>query len=328
MMAFISRKKWLVSSVPVICCLASFLFPIASLAQMPAPDDVEVKVIALTDSLHVLMGIGGNIAVSTGKDGVFVVDDDVSPMSDKILAAVSGLQDEPVKMVFNTHWHFDHAGGNEALGQQGAMIVAHDNVRERMSTVQFSSFFGTKTQPSPDIALPVITFDNTASFYLNGQTIRAIHVPPAHTDGDSILVFEEANVAHLGDVFFNRMYPFIDLSSGGSVKGIIEALDRIMPLLNEETRIVPGHGPIATLDDLRDYRSMLVQVTESISALIDADKTKAEVIALQPTASFDPVWAWDFLQPDTWVGLVYDSLAKSPIQDVAVDQVKAPTSAS
>ena len=296
-------------------CVAAFLAtlistPIAQ-AQMASPDETEIKVIALTDNLHVLMGLGGNIAVSSGSDGVFIIDDDLKPLADKIAAAIATISDQPVKMVFNTHWHFDHSGGNEHFGESGAVIVAHDNVRERMSTTQFSSFFGTETKPSPDAALPVITFGSTATFYRNGMKISAIHVAPAHTDGDAIFIFEEDNVVHLGDVFFNGMYPFIDITSGGSLTGIIAAVDQIIPMLNEETRIIPGHGPIGNLEDLRNYRSMLMLVSARVQALINEGKTREQAIALHPTTSFDEDWAWDFLPADRWAGLIYDSLVES-----------------
>jgi cyclase len=291
--------------------LALVLTGSVALAQTPTAEEAEVKIIPLADGLHMLMGIGGNIAVSSGADGVFIVDDDMAPMAEKIKAAIATISEEPVRIIFNTHWHFDHAGGNQFFAEQGAQIVAHDNVRKRMSTAQYSSYFKSERPPSPDAALPVITYDSTATFHLNGQTIRAIHTPPAHTDGDSILIFEEANVAHLGDVFFNSMYPFIDISSGGSVRGVIAAVDRILPLLNEETKIIPGHGPLATLEDLQKYRSMLMLVSARIQALIDEGKTKEQVITLRPTTNFDVDWAWSFLPADRWTGLIYDSLVEA-----------------
>jgi len=300
-----------VNSIRAALLLGLVLSSSVALGQMATPEETEVRIIPLADGLHMLMGIGGNIAVSSGADGVFIVDDDVAPMSDKIKAALATISPTPVKMVFNTHWHFDHAGGNQFFGEQGALIVAHENVRERMSTAQFSSFFNSETKPSPDSALPVITFDSTATFHLNSQTIRAIHTTPAHTDGDSILLFEEANVAHLGDVFFNRMYPFIDIDGGGSAQGIIDAVDSILPLLNEDTKIIPGHGPLATLDDLKEYRSMLMLVTARMQALIDEGKTKEQVIILRPTTNFDSEWAWSFLPAERWIGLIYDSLVES-----------------
>ena len=294
-----------------LIALAALFVTTAALAQMATPAETEVKIIPLSDGLHMLMGIGGNIAVSNGVDGVFIVDDDVAPMSPKIKAAIATISPAPVEMVFNTHWHFDHTGGNTVFGEQGALIVAHDNVRQRMSTPQFSSFFNTETKPSPDAALPVITFDSTATFHLNGQTIRAIHTTPAHTDGDAIFIFVEANVVHLGDVFFNGMYPFIDLDGGGSVQGIIDAVDSILPMLNEDTQIIPGHGPLATLDDLKSYRSMLMLVTARIQVLVDEGKTREEAIILRPTFNFDEDWSWSFLPPERWTGLIYDSVVKA-----------------
>jgi glyoxylase-like metal-dependent hydrolase (beta-lactamase superfamily II) len=304
--------------VGALRCSAAMLFSALSLAQMPSPEETEVKVAELSDNIYMLMGLGGNIALSTGPDGAFIVDDELKPMSAKLKAAIATVSPAPVKMVFNTHWHFDHAGGNEFFAGDGALIVAHDNVRQRMSATQFSTFFNSETPPSPDAALPVITFDNTATFYLNGQTIKAMHVPPAHTDGDSILIFEEANVMHLGDVFFNGMYPFIDINSGGSIAGMLEAIELIMPLLNEETKIIPGHGPAADVDDLRSYQSMLSLVSARIQVLINEGKTKEQVVALRPSFNFDEDWGWQFLPGDKWVGLIYDSLVDTP-RELAVD---------
>jgi glyoxylase-like metal-dependent hydrolase (beta-lactamase superfamily II) len=209
-------------------------------------------------------------------------------------------------MVFNTHWHFDHTGGNRHFGEQGALIVAHDNVRERMSTKQFS--FNMKSLPSPKTALPVVTFDQGISFHLNGDTIRALHIANGHTDGDAVLFFEGANIVHTGDLFTNRQYPFIDLSGGGSAQGMLAAVDTLIPMLNEDTIIIPGHGPIATLEDVQTYRSMLYTVISRIQLLIDEGKTADEVIALQPSVNFDAAWAWSFLPAERWNRLIYDSL--------------------
>jgi len=282
--------------------------------ELPDPEEVEIQVIPLADNLYMLMGIGGNIAVSSGPDGVFIVDGDVRPMFPKLRAAIATLSPEPIQVVFNTHWHFDHTGGNQSFHEEGALVVAHDNVRARMSTPQYSRLFNIKTQPSPAEALPLITFDNTATFHFNGQTLRAIHTAPAHTDGDAIVIFEEANVAHLGDVFFNGMYPLIDIEAGGSMQGIIDSVESILPLLDENTQIIPGHGPLATLEDLLAYQSMLKLVTARIGLLIGEGKTKEDVVALHPTVNFDADWQWDLLPADIWVGLVYDSLAEQAPQ--------------
>jgi glyoxylase-like metal-dependent hydrolase (beta-lactamase superfamily II) len=276
--------------------------------------DKDVQITELADNIHVLMAVGGNIAVSSGSDGLFIIDDSMPPLAEKIEAALRTIRDEPVRMVFNTHWHFDHTGGNRHFGEQGALIVAHDNVRERMSTKQFS--FNMKSLPSPKTALPVVTFDQGISFHLNGDTIRALHIANGHTDGDAVLFFEGANIVHTGDLFTNRQYPFIDLSGGGSAQGMLAAVDTLIPMLNEDTIIIPGHGPIATLEDVQTYRSMLYTVINRIQLLIDEGKTADEVIALRPSVNFDATWAWSFLPAERWNRLIYDSLiADTPVKE-------------
>jgi cyclase len=272
----------------------------------------KIEIIELTPDIHVLMGAGGNIGVSSGVDGVFIIDDDMPPLAGKIDAALRTIRDEPVRMVFNTHWHFDHTGGNKHFGERGALIVAHDNVRERMSTKQFSALFNNETPPSPSPALPVVTFDQTITFHLNGGTIRALHVPYGHTDGDAVLFFEEANVVHMGDLFFNEMYPVIDISAGGSAWGMIEAIDKVLPMLNEDTVIIPGHGAVAGIEELQAFQIMLKTVALRIELLIGDGKTVEEVIALNPSVNYDATWAWSFMPPDKFNRLVYDSLIANP----------------
>lgn len=272
----------------------------------------QVTVTQLAEGIHVMMGMGGNIGVSSGADGVFIIDDDMPPLAEQIEAAARGIQDTPVRMVFNTHWHFDHTGGNEHFGKQGALIVAHDNVRERMSTTQFSALFNTETPPSPAVALPVVTFDQTITFHLNGQTIRAEHVPLGHTDGDAVLFFEEANVVHMGDLFFNEMYPVIDISAGGSAWGMIKAIETVLPQLDDETVIIPGHGAVAGVTELKAFQTMLATVANRIELLINDGKSVDEVIALQPTINYDNDWAWQFMPPERFTKVMYDSLIANP----------------
>ena len=286
--------------------IASIFVSLNSNAQ--ETPDKEVEVIKLAEGIHMLMGVGGNIAVSNGADGVFIVDDDMPPIAAKIEAAVRSIQDEPVRMVFNTHWHFDHAGGNKHFGEQGALIVAHDNVRERMSTKQFSALFNNETKPSPNVALPVVTFDHSISFHLNDSTIRALHIPMGHTDGDAVLFFEEANIVHMGDLFFNRMYPVIDISAGGSARGMIAAIDTVLPMLNADTVIIPGHGPVGNVKGLKEFQEMLSIVTNRIQLLVDEGKSLEEVNALSPTINYDGVWAWNFMPPERFTQLIYDSV--------------------
>ena len=192
-----------------------------------------------------LTGSGGNLGLSVGKSGTYLIDDQYAPLSDKILAAIKAITPDPVRFVVNTHWHGDHTGGNENLGKAGALLVAHENVRRRMSTRAVHRGLRTgRSPPSPEDALPVVTFTDAITFHWNGDEIRVYHVPPAHTDGDSIVHFVKADVVHMGDLFFNGGYPFIDTSSGGRVDGVIEAADRVLAGIGEKTRIIPGHGPL------------------------------------------------------------------------------------
>lgn len=273
---------------------------------------VTITTVPISDGIYMLMGQGGNIGVSTGADGILLIDDQYAPMNDKIVAALAALPaagaDRSVKMVLNTHWHGDHTGGNELFAETGALIVAHDNVRTRMSATHFSTFFRSESPPSPAAALPVVTFDRTVTLHVNGMTIHAEHVPPAHTDGDSIIWFREANVVHLGDTYFNGFYPFIDVDSGGSVRGMIAAVDGVLPRIDAATRVMPGHGPLSNRAELLRYRAMLAAVVDNIDRLIGEGRSKEQIVAAKPSAEFDADWGDGFIKPDQWVGLVYESM--------------------
>jgi glyoxylase-like metal-dependent hydrolase (beta-lactamase superfamily II) len=285
------------------------------LAATPAPaaaqnPEVTIQTIPLRGSVSMLVGSGGNIGVSAGPDGVFMIDDQFAPLSARIQAALAALSPRPVRFLVNTHWHGDHTGGNENFGAAGAVIVAHDNVRRRMSTEQFIEAFKSRTPPAPAAALPVVTFDDRISLHWNGEEIRAFHVRNAHTDGDAIIQFTSANVIHMGDTFFNGIYPFIDGSTGGSVAGMIAAADQVLALANDDTKIIPGHGPLASRADLASYRRMLSAVSSRISALIRQKQTLDQVVAAKPTAEFDAVWGKGFLNPDAFVAILYNVLSK------------------
>ena len=269
---------------------------------------VQIQTTPVAGSVYMLTGRGGNIGLSVGEDGAFIVDDQYAPLTDKIRAAIGALTDHPVRFVVNTHWHGDHTGGNENFGEAGALIVAHENVRARMSTEQFIEAFGSRTPPSPAAALPVITFTDAVTFHWNGETIRVHHVADAHTDGDAIIHFTDADVLHLGDTYFNGFYPFIDTSSGGTIDGMIAAADRALALADADTKIIPGHGPLSNRAELITYRNMLADVRDRVAALIDEGKTRDEVVAARPTADLDAEWGDGFLQPDVWIGLVFDSM--------------------
>lgn len=272
-------------------------------------DNVEIKTIPLSDNVYMLAGAGGNIGVSVGDDGVFIVDDQFAPLSEKIMAALADLSDKPVSYVLNTHWHGDHTGGNENFGESGAVIVAHENVRKRMSTKQFMKAFGREVPASPDSALPVVTFDSNANFYFNDTNIQVIHQPAAHTDGDSIVLFTEANVLHMGDTFFNGFFPFIDHSSGGSIQGITDTANAALEMSDNETVIIPGHGPVSNKEQLTAYRDMLLSVIEIMSPLVASGATREEVVNGKPLAEIGKTWGNGFMKTDVFTGIVFDTLS-------------------
>ena len=269
--------------------------------------NVEITTIELESDLFMLVGRGGNIGLSVGDDGAFLIDDQFAPLTEKILAAVAAVTDQPVRWVLNTHWHGDHTGGNENLGEAGAMIVAHENVYRRMNPVEFADLVGRSGQ-APRAALPVVTFDQGVRFHWNGRHIRVTHIGKAHTDGDAIVHFPRANVFHMGDTFFRSRYPFIDVDSGGGVDGVIAAANFVLERSSEGTRIIPGHGELATPEHLREYRDMLETVRLRVAGLVANGRTEDQVVAAAPTADLDAVWGES---PERFVRAVYRSLAGS-----------------
>ena len=270
---------------------------------------VEVKVERIAPGVAVLFGAGGNIGLSYGEDGNVLIDDQFAPLVPKIDAAVKSVDPDPVRFVINTHWHYDHTGGNEAYGKAGAVIVAHDNVRQRMSIESFSKRFNRTTPASPKAALPVVTFTQGVSFHLNGDRLQVIHVPYAHTDGDALVYWSNANVLHMGDTFFHKVtFPFIDRESGGSIDGMIRAAKRGLSLVRPGGKVIPGHGPLATPAELQAYHDMLVAARTSVAAGVRAGRTRAQVIASRPTLRFTEVATDGFIKPDDFVGGIYDEL--------------------
>jgi glyoxylase-like metal-dependent hydrolase (beta-lactamase superfamily II) len=261
-----------------------------------------------------MIGRGGNLAVSAGEDGVFLIDDQYAPLTPKIRAAIAAVSDAPIGFVLNTHWHGDHTGGNENLGRAGALIFAHDNVRKRMSVEQFMEALNRRVPASPAAALPVVTFTDAVTFYLNGDALHVFHVAPAHTDGDAVVHFRGANVIHMGDVYFSNGFPFVDLSSGGSVEGVIAAVDLVLAMADAKTRIIPGHGPLSTRAELAAYRSMLVAIRDRVRDGLARGHSLDELLAARPTREFDELWGKGFVDPHSFVRSVYRSLAASPSQ--------------
>lgn len=270
-------------------------------------DDVSIETVKVADGIYMLIGWGGNIGLCVGEDGAFLVDDQVAPLTKRIRAAIAALTDDDVRFLINTHWHFDHTGGNENMGEAGALIIAHENVRKRMSVDQFMRALDLMVPASPESALPVITFTEAVTFHWNREEIQVFHVEHAHTDGDAIAYFTKANVVHMGDVYFNGRYPFIDVESGGGVNGVIDAVDRVLVMANPSTKIIPGHGLLSTPDELREYRDMLAAVRDRVLAMKKEGKTQEEVVAAKPTSDFDAKWG---AEPDLFVRSVYLGVGK------------------
>jgi len=271
-------------------------------------DTVQITRQRLADGVYMLQGAGGNIGVSVGTDGVFVIDDQFAPLTEKIKAAVRGLSSAPIRFVINTHWHGDHTGGNENLGRDGALIIAQDNVRRRMSVEQFNATFNRRTPPASVAALPVVTFTDGVTFYLNGDTIQVLHVKAAHTDGDAIVHFRKANVIHAGDTFFNGFYPVIDVSTGGSLDGMIAAADTILNLANDQTRIIPGHGAVGGRAELKAFRDMLATVRVRLARAKIQGLTAEQAVNANLLADLDSTWGKGFLTPAQFVAIAYGSL--------------------
>ena len=279
-------------------------------AQQPDYSKVEIKATKVAGNVYMLEGAGGNIGVSVGADGILIVDDQFAPLAEKIRTSLQTLNPGKLRFILNTHFHGDHTGGNVAFGPEGT-IIAHDNVRKRLSTEQYSSVFKQKTPASPKEALPVITFNQSLTVHFNGEEIRAIHFPQGHTDGDSVIFFTTSNVVHLGDDFFAGRFPFVDIDSGGSVEGLTKNIGELMGKIPAGAKLIPGHGPISTIDDLKAYHRMLVETTDIVRKKIAAKKSLEEIKKDGLPAEWNS-WGTGFIKTDLWLELVYRSLtAKS-----------------
>lgn len=283
--------------------LAAALFAAAAApaAAQTDYDAVEITATPVAEGVFMLEGAGGNIGLSVGDEGAFVIDDQFAPLSDKIMAAIAEITDQPVKFVLNTHYHGDHTGGNEAFGEAGAYIVAHDNVRVRLASGD---------QPAPEAALPVITFSETTTFHMNGEEIHVMHPENAHTDGDAIIFFRKANAVHMGDTMFAGRFPYIDVASGGSLDGAIAALETTAGMIDAETKIIPGHGPVSTKADIEKSITMLKDVRARIQALIDKGLDEDAVVAAAPLADLEEAWSWRFINAERMTRSAYQSLTQ------------------
>ena len=271
---------------------------------------VEIKATKVAGNVYMLEGAGGNIGVSVGPDGVLIVDDQFAPLAEKIRASLKTLGEGKLKYILNTHWHGDHTGGNAVFGPEAA-IIAHDNVRKRLSTEQRIEFFKMTVPASPKEALPVITFDNSLAVYFNGEEIRAIHYPHGHTDGDSVIFFTNSNVVHLGDDFFAGSFPFVDVDSGGNVLGLAKNIGEIIPKIPAGAKLIPGHGPLSTVDDLKAYHRMLLATIDVVQKKAAAGKS-LEQIKSEGLPDEWKSWGAGFIKTGQWIELIFKSLPSKP----------------
>lgn len=301
----------------VLVLTAASLLPLAATAQQePDWSKVEIKVSKVSGNIYMLEGQGGNIAASVGEDGIVIVDDEFAPLAEKIQAALRNLKitDKPVRFVINTHYHGDHTGGNPPFANSGSTVIAQDNVRKRLLSGGTAGNGGSvkmEVKPAEKAALPIITFEHDLTVHLNGEDIRALHFPAGHTDGDAIIFFPKANVVHMGDDFVRYGFPFIDVAGGGSVQGMSDGVEKAVAQLPADVKVIPGHGQLSTLDDVRAYIQMLKDTTAVVQKAMAAKKTvdqmKQEKI-LAPWAK----WSGDFVNQDTFIETIYNSLTNHP----------------
>lgn len=276
-------------------------------AQEPAP---EVTTTDLGNGLYMIEGQGGNVGLSIGDDATIVIDDQYERMFEAIQGAIADLTDDDVDYVINTHWHGDHTGGNAAMAETGAIIIAHDNIYTRMSQDNYNELWDRTTPPSPEIARPKLTFSDNITMRMNGEVVKVMHMPGAHTDGDAVIFFDGANVVHMGDNLFNQRFPFIDVSSGGSIDGMINVHETVLGMIDADTRIIPGHGPLASRADLESHLAMLQDAKARVQAHIDQGDDMETTIAAAPLSGYAEDWDWGFINQDTMTTLVYMSLTK------------------
>ncbi|MFY0690202.1 MAG: MBL fold metallo-hydrolase [Cyclobacteriaceae bacterium] len=271
-------------------------------------DAIEIKTNELTDNISWLEGSGGNIGVIHGNEGIMIIDDQFAELSEKISQALSSLSDGELKFIVNTHFHGDHTGGNENLSANGALIVAHQNVRERLGTTFFSDIRNSDVASKPASFWPTITFSEEATFYFNDEEIQIIHLPAAHTDGDAMIFFKTSNILHTGDAFVRYGYPFIDTPAGGSIDGIIAAQEAILKVADSETKIIPGHGQLSSIQDVAELLQMLKTTRRIVAQLKQDGKSLDEAMTARPLASYHERWSGSFIDSDMFVRLIYESI--------------------
>ncbi len=292
-------------SLVTLACLLILGAGLAT-AQQRDFSNVEIKATHVRGNIYMLNGTGGNIGVSIGSDGVLIVDDKFAPLADKIRAALKEVGGGELKFILNTHWHGDHTGGNQVFGPE-APIIAHTNVRKRLATDQH--LLGRDVPAAPKEAWPVITFDHSVSVHFNGEEIKAVHFPRGHTDGDTVIFFTGSNVVHMGDDFFSGRFPFVDLGSGGDVEGLTKNIATVIKKLPADVKIIPGHGPVSTLDDLKTYHRMLVETTNIVREAMAAGKSLEEIKAEGLPEEWSS-WGSGFIPAERWLETIHASLSR------------------
>ncbi len=288
--------------------LATVLAASAAFAQQQDFSKVEITAAQVAGSVWMLKGSGGNIAVSVGDDGIVMVDDQFAPLVPKIKAALGKISQKPVRFLINTHWHFDHVGGNAGMADTAA-ILAHENVRKRMQIGGEVPAFNMKIEPAEPRALPVVTYQHDLTIWLNGEPVRALHVPPGHTDGDTVVFFTKSNVVHMGDDFVTYGFPFVDLDNGGSVRGMIGAIDELLPQIPPDAKIIPGHGPLSTVADLKKFRNRLDEIVALVARGLKSGKTVEQMQKEKLLAPYDD-WNAGFVKADQFIAMVARDLGK------------------
>jgi cyclase len=308
--------RFLVRALMATAALVALALPLRAQSPTPppAPQDrfagVKIRAVPIAPGIAMLIGAGGNIGVCTGEDGVILIDDQFAELSDRIKASVDSISGgKPIRFVINTHWHGDHVGGNERMAQGGAVILAQDNVRRRMSVRQFMSAVDT-VPPSPHAALPIVTFTDSVTLHVNGHEMRVFHVRNAHTDGDAMVYFPDADALHMGDCMFNGRYPLIDVLNGGTIDGMIAADDVALKLVKPSTKIIPGHGLLTDAAGVRTFRDMLAMVRDRLKPLVRQGKTADQIIALHPLADIDSTYGKGNIKPDRFIRIVVDDLSR------------------
>ena len=273
-------------------------------APMPAPPDVKVETVSIAPGIYLLVGRGGNVGLTVGKDGTAIIDDQFDDMAPKLRAAIALLSAQPAKFVINTHLHGDHTGGNDQLGRAGAVIIAHDNVRKRLGSDQVNP---STNQPIPArarAALPVVTFADSATLHFNDETLEFTHLPNAHTETDIVVRFRKANIVHMGDLFVGG-FPFIDGNTGGTFDGLIKAHETVLASIDDNTRVIRGHGPLGNKAELQAFHDMLVVVRDRVAKLVKAGKTQEQVVEARPTKEFEEKYGGTNFNAAQWIGRAY-----------------------